>query len=122
MSEYPDDLVKSKFVPEYPSKWGISAQEEKLPFEDEAISLLAKVGPGSWGTGAVAIVSVYLRDASQAGIMAERQRCASIVDESAVEFERQANEATDGLVHDAMLMASDALELAATAIRESGDE
>jgi hypothetical protein len=53
-------------------------------------------------------------------ILAERNRSAAIVDENALEFERQAAFATDGLVHDAMLMASDALELAASAIREGG--
>jgi hypothetical protein len=67
VSENPDDLEKSTFVPEYPSKWGSPTQEEKLPFEDEAISLLAKVGPISWGRGAVAIVSVYLRNAFNEG-------------------------------------------------------
>lgn len=53
-------------------------------------------------------------------IFAERNRCAAIVDESALEFERQAGQAADGQVHDAMLMASDALELTASAIREGG--
>ncbi|ANL02665.1 hypothetical protein [Rhizobium phage RHEph18] len=52
---------------------------------------------------------------------AERERCAGIVDANAIEFERQASEAADGLVHDAMLMASDALELTASAIREGGE-
>lgn len=51
-------------------------------------------------------------------IFAERNRCAALVDANAIETERQASKASTGLVHDAMLIASDVLELTAGAIRD----
>lgn len=69
MSEYPDDLVKSTFVPNRPST-EFGAPEESLPFEDEAVSMLVKLGVTNWGRASLAIASVYLRNAFNDGWVA----------------------------------------------------
>jgi hypothetical protein len=69
MSEYTDDLVKSTFVPNRPSV-GVVSPEEKLPFEDEAISLMVKLGVTNWGRASLAIASVYLGNAFNDGWVA----------------------------------------------------
>lgn len=79
MSEYPDDLVKSTFAPNRPST-EFDAPEEKLPFEDEAISLLVKLGVTNWGRVSLAIASVYLRNAFNKGERAQNDKQVRLVE------------------------------------------
>jgi hypothetical protein len=62
-------LVKSTFVPNRPSV-GVVSPEETLPFEEEAISLLVKLGVQNWGRQSLAIASVYLGNAFNEGWVA----------------------------------------------------
>ena len=53
---------------------------------------------------------------------AAMERAAQIADVQSVLFEKQAAHTDDGLVHDALVMASDACELVACEIRQAGKD